>query len=74
LLINLIFLLLVYWRQGLLPFPARPKLFRIIFTLMALLFALNTVGNLFAKNPIEMWVFTPITAISSWFCFRISRA
>lgn len=72
--INLLFLLIVYWRQGLLPFAPQPKLFKIIFMVMAILFALNTVGNLLAKNPLEMWLFTPITALSSWFCFRISRA
>jgi hypothetical protein len=71
--INLLFLFLVYWRQGLLPLAARPKLFRILFLLMAILFMLNTVGNLFAKNPVEMWLFTPITAISCLLSFRISR-
>lgn len=71
--INLLFLFLVYWRQGLLPLAARPRFFRIIFSIMALLFALNTLGNLFAKNPLEMWLFTPITALSCLFCLRISR-
>jgi len=71
--INLLFLFIVYWRQGLLPLAARPKLFRILFMLMAILFALNTIGNLFAKNPLEMWLFTPITAISCLFSYRISR-
>ena len=33
--------------------------------LFATLFALNTVGNLFAENIIEMLVFTPITLLSS---------
>ncbi len=71
--INLLFLFLVYWRQGILPLAARPQLFRIVFILMALLFALNTLGNLYAKNPLETWLFTPITAISCLLCFRISR-
>lgn len=71
--INLLFLGIVYWRQGLLPLSPRPKLFRILFILMALLFALNTLGNLVAKNPLEMWLFTPISALSCLFCIRISR-
>jgi len=71
--INLLFLGIVYWRQGLLPLAARPKLFRVLFMLMAVLFALNTVGNLLAKNPVEMWVFTPITGLSTLFCFQIGR-
>lgn len=35
------------------------------------LFALNTVGNLFAQTSTEMIVFTPMTIVSVILCFRI---
>ena len=42
--------------------------------LMFLLFLLNTVGNLLAKNSLETYIFTPLTFILSIFCLRITTA
>src|SRR5688572_28957087 len=39
---------------------------------MALLFFLNTLENLTAKNVLETYIFTPLTLLLSIFCFRIA--
>ena len=39
---------------------------------MVLLFALNTVGNLFALDQRETWIFTPITALSALLAWRVA--
>ena len=39
---------------------------------MAILFSINTVGNLFAEKSIETFVGTPITCMLAVFCSRIA--
>ena len=39
---------------------------------LAILFALNTVGNIFSKNTLETILFTPLTLISSVLCYRMA--
>jgi len=51
-------------------FPA--LLSQFIFGGMALLFLLNTIGNLFAVNSLETILFTPLTLLSSIACFRLA--
>lgn len=48
------------------------KLASLLLWLLVLLFALNTIGNLFAKTLFEMIVFTPLTLASSMLCARIA--
>jgi hypothetical protein len=48
------------------------KLASLLLWLLVLLFALNTIGNLFAKTLFEMIVFTPLTLTSSILCARIA--
>jgi hypothetical protein len=43
-----------------------------ILWLFVLLFALNTIGNLFAKTYTETIIFTPISFISAILCYRIA--
>jgi hypothetical protein len=38
----------------------------------AILFLLNTIGNLAAKNNLETIIFTPITLISAILCIRLA--
>lgn len=40
-------------------------LYKTVFTLFMVLFALNTLGNIVAETTFESVVFTPLTAISS---------
>lgn len=44
-----------------------------ILWLFTIIFALNTIGNLFAESGFETIVFTPITFISAILCFRIVK-
>jgi len=39
--------------------------------LLAVLFSLNTIGNLFAKSNFELYFFTPLTFILAVLCLRI---
>lgn len=48
------------------------KWIRILTWCMALLFALNTLGNLFSENEFEKLVFSPLTALFSILCARIA--
>ena len=70
--INVVILLAVLWRAGRLPRPMPTRAAKLIFGLLALLFCLNTFGNLFAKTWVETLVFTPLTALSALWSFRLS--
>lgn len=48
------------------------KIINGIVWLLAALFALNTLGNLFAKANLETILFTPLTAILAILCIRIA--
>lgn len=50
------------------------KMITILLWLMTLLFASNTVGNLFANTLAETIIFTPITFILAILCLRITKA
>ena len=47
------------------------KILDAIIWLLAVLFSLNTIGNLFAESGFELYFFTPITFISAVLCLRI---
>lgn len=46
-----------------LPFRFSPIAYRAGFTLISVLFGINTVGNLLSHNSIERALFTPITVL-----------
>jgi len=70
-LINLLFLFVILIRAGMLKIKASRKLINISLWFMALLFLLNTAGNLVSKNPMERLIFTPLTLIISTLCFML---
>jgi len=43
-----------------------------ILWLFIVLFALNTVGNLVAESNIETRIFTPVTFVSAFLCYRLA--
>ncbi|MBL8019326.1 MAG: hypothetical protein JNM27_06655 [Leptospirales bacterium] len=49
-----------------------PTLIAIVLWLMVAIFALNTIGNLFAASRLETILFTPLTLIAAVLCFRIA--
>ena len=44
----------------------------IVFWIMTILFAFNTLGNLFSKNRIERCLFTPLAFLLVIFCLMIA--
>ena len=48
-----------------------PKIY-VALSIGFVLFFLNTLGNLTAKNVLETYIFTPLTLLLSIFCFRIA--
>ncbi|MEO6964180.1 MAG: hypothetical protein ABIY90_19595 [Puia sp.] len=47
------------------------KILNAIICLLAVLFSLNTMGNLLAESRFELYFFTPITFILAVLCLRI---
>jgi hypothetical protein len=70
--VNLFMATLVVWSVGYRPSPLPPKVLRGLLWAMAALFALNTVGNLFALNSLESILFTPVTAALSVLMARLA--
>lgn len=73
LMINLIIVGLVAMRGGYTrPFLSERYL-RILFWILAIIFSLNTIGNLFSKNLLETIIFSPVTLILAFLFFRLDR-
>src|SRR5687767_5019068 len=70
--LNLVMLTLVAIKIGLLKINLKPNFLKVSFWLMAVLFALNTLGNLLAVNTLETLIFTPLTFILAVFSFRLA--
>jgi hypothetical protein len=70
--INLAVIATVGMKMGYIK-PFMPKM-AVTFLLwaLAILFALNTVGNLFSQTTLETILFTPLTLISSVLCYRMA--
>ncbi len=73
-LINLVMLQIVMVRAGYFKIKINPLIIKITLWAMALLFLLNTIGNLFSENDFEKMVFTPLTFILAIFCIRLAIA
>jgi hypothetical protein len=71
--INLMLILILLARGQYIQLPVSQQFISIVLWLFVLLFALNTVGNLFAKTNFEKFVFTPLTFVSSLLLFRIVK-
>lgn len=70
--INFLMLFVVSVRCGILKIKLHDRVFPIFFWFIFVLFALNTVGNLFSTNDMERLIFTPITAISALLSLRLA--
>lgn len=60
--LNLIMIFVVIHSAGFIQI-LKPVVVRWLVGVMALLFALNTIGNIMAVDPLERWIFTPLTAL-----------
>jgi hypothetical protein len=51
----------------------KPIVVRWLLVVMAALFALNTFGNVMAVNPLERWIFTPLTGLMCVLCIWLLK-
>ena len=70
--LNLIMLAVVAIYSGYLKWEINRRWIQLGMWIMVALFLLNTVGNLFAINDWERWIFTPITFLLAVFSFRLA--
>lgn len=70
--LNLCFLGMVFWRSETPGSRFIEGIQRILMLCIALLFGLNTLGNLTAITPLEKYVFTPLTFVLSLLFLRLS--
>lgn len=70
-LINAILLLIVFVKLKAKAKPVLSTIIKGVLLFYALLYALNTIGNLLAESTIETLVFTPLTLLLSVACFRL---
>jgi hypothetical protein len=71
-LINFILFTAILVKGNILRLKINRKIIQVILYLFVVIFALNTVGNLFAKMSLETYIFTPLTFISAFLCLRIA--
>jgi len=71
LLVNTLLMVVISMKAGYLNPFLRPRAITLILWFFVVLFALNTVGNLFAESMFEKLVFTPLTLVSAILCRRI---
>ena len=72
-LVNVFMLIVLFFKYKQLAIEQRNKVIDILIWIFAVFFALNTLGNLFAKNIIELIIGTFLTLISSILCFIIVK-
>lgn len=69
--INLLLLVVLLMKGGLIRARVPIALLNGIIWVFIALFLLNTVGNLFAATSFERYVFTPLTLLFAFLCWRI---
>lgn len=68
-LINFILLTAILVKGNILRLKINRRIIQVILYIFVVIFALNTVGNLFAKMSLETYIFTPLTFISAFQAF-----
>lgn len=72
LMINLLVMTIVGIKSGYTKHYLPEKIVKLLLWIFVILFALNTVGNLFAQSKWEMFIFTPLTFICTLLFYRIA--
>lgn len=73
LLLNALMSALAAMRAGWLGTGLKPRFLRVGLWVMAVLFALNTVGNIFSTNRWEQVIFTPLTLVLAFLSIIAAR-
>lgn len=71
--LNAIFIAVVLVKANLINIKVPKKVINVLLWIMAIVFALNTIGNLFAIGSLEKYIATPVTFLLSIFCFILAR-
>ena len=71
-LVNAFAILILILKAGYIQNKIPVKILNLIIWLLAVLFSLNTIGNLFAESGFELYFFTPLTFILAVLCLRIT--
>ena len=70
-LLNCLFMTVLLIKGNYIKSKIPVKILNIVLWIFVAIFALNTVGNLFAETSFELYVFTPLTFVSALLCLRI---
>lgn len=70
--LNTLFLIITLIKANSLKINIRRKIVNGLFWVMGVLFFLNTIGNLFSKNYLELIMFTPLTALLCVFSILVA--
>lgn len=71
--LNAIFMAVVLVKANLINIKVPKKVINVSLWIMAIVFALNTIGNLFAIGSLEKYIATPVTFLLSIFCVILAR-
>lgn len=69
--INVILMFMLLIKGELLKVNISKKLVNAMLWIFVIVFALNTIGNLFSKTSLETFLATPLTLISAILCLRL---
>jgi hypothetical protein len=72
--INIVLLVILLVKSNYVKRGARDQWVNLALWAFALLFLLNTIGNLFSKTSLETYIATPLTFVSFLFCARLTLA
>jgi hypothetical protein len=70
--LNLFFLVIIFLKMKIISFDFPENVLNYIIWGMAVLFFLNTVGNLLSKSSLEKKIFTPITILLTIFSLMLA--
>ncbi len=70
--VNVIIMVVILIKGGYIKTKISIQIINILLWVLVALFMLNTVGNLFSNNFLEMVIFTPLTLISTFLCYRMA--
>jgi hypothetical protein len=72
--ITIILMIAVAIRIGYLSWNLQPIYLKIFFWILTFVFALNTLGNIFADNDFEKFIATPLTLVLAVFCWKLATS
>ncbi|TGM10606.1 hypothetical protein EHQ81_19025 [Leptospira selangorensis] len=73
-LLNSVFLIVIALDSKYIKLPIPRRVVRIAIWIMAVIFSLNTIGNIFSLNSTETAVFTPVTLVIAVCCIILASS